>query len=90
MNLTTDDLLRAYRGMKTIREFEERVQKDPTLIYSAVGHVQDMREVVEMAAAGQIKSHIGRVGKLSELGAVFDELEAGKYVGRAVITDLGS
>jgi len=64
--------------------------KDPTLIYSAVGNVQDMREVVEMAAAGQLKSHIGRVGKLSELGAVFDELEAGKYVGRAVITDLGS
>jgi propanol-preferring alcohol dehydrogenase len=64
--------------------------KDPTLIYSAVGNVQDMREVVEMAAAGLVKSHIGRVGKLSELGAVFDELEAGKYVGRAVITDLGS
>ncbi len=64
--------------------------RDPTLIYSAVGNVQDMREVVEMAAAGQVKSHIGRVGKLSELGAVFDELEAGKYVGRAVITDLGS
>ncbi|MCP4907145.1 MAG: zinc-binding dehydrogenase [bacterium] len=62
--------------------------KDPTLIYSAVGNVQDMRELVDMAAAGQVKSHIGRVGKLSELGAVFDELEAGKYVGRAVITDL--
>ncbi|MBW2268720.1 MAG: zinc-dependent alcohol dehydrogenase [Deltaproteobacteria bacterium] len=64
--------------------------RDPTLIYSAVGNVQDMREVVDMAAAGQVKSHIGRVGALSELGAIFDELEAGKYVGRAVITDLGS
>jgi len=63
--------------------------KDPTLIYSAVGNVQEMRELVEMAAAGQVRSHIGRVGALSELGAVFDELEAGKYVGRAVITDLG-
>jgi len=62
--------------------------KDPTLIYSAVGNVQDMRELVEMAAAGQVKSHIGRVGALSELGAVFDELEAGQYVGRAVINDL--
>jgi len=64
--------------------------KDPTLIYSAVGNVQDMRELVEMAAAGQVKSHIGRVGALSELGTIFDELEAGKYVGRAVVTDLGS
>lgn len=62
--------------------------KDPTLIYSAVGNVQDMRELVEMAAAGQVRSHIGRVGALSELGAIFDELEAGQYVGRAVVTDL--
>ncbi len=63
--------------------------KDPTLIYSAVGNVQDMRELVEMAAAGKVKSHIGRTGPLTELPDVFDELEAGKYVGRAVITDLG-
>ena len=62
--------------------------KDPTLIYSAVGNVQDMRELVELAGAGKVKSHIGRTGPLSELPAVFDELEAGKYVGRAVITDL--
>jgi propanol-preferring alcohol dehydrogenase len=67
----------------------EFFMKDPTLIYSAVGNVQDMRELVDMAAAGQVKSHIGRVGALSELGAIFDELEAGSYVGRAVITDLG-
>ncbi len=64
--------------------------KDPTLIYSAVGNVQDMRELVDMAAAGQVKSHIGRRGSLSDLAAVFDDLESGKYVGRAVITDLGS
>ena len=63
--------------------------KDPTLIYSAVGNVQDMRELVEMAAAGRVKSHVGRVGALSELPAIFDELEAGQYVGRAVVTDLG-
>jgi propanol-preferring alcohol dehydrogenase len=63
--------------------------RDPTLIYSAVGTVQDMRELVEMAAAGKVKSHIGRTGPLSELPSIFDELEAGQYVGRAVITDLG-
>ena len=48
-----------------------------------------MRELVDMAAAGQVKSHIGRTGPLSELPDIFDELEAGKYVGRAVVTPLG-
>lgn len=62
--------------------------KDPTLVYSAVGNVQDMRELVDLAAAGRVKSHIGRQGALSDLPAIFDELESGKYVGRAVITDL--
>lgn len=62
--------------------------QDPTLIYSAVGTVQDMRELVDMAAAGVVKSHVGRTGPLSELDAIFDELKAGKYVGRAVIDDL--
>jgi len=61
---------------------------DPTIIYSAVGTVQEMRELVDLAAAGRVKTHVSRVGTLSEVGAIFDELEAGKYLGRAVITDL--
>ena len=39
----------------------------PTIIYSAVGTVQDMRELVDLAAAGRVKSHVSRVGALSEL-----------------------
>jgi len=62
--------------------------KDPTLIYSAVGNVQDMRELVDLAAAGRVKSHVSRTGSLSELPTIFDELEAGAYLGRAVITDM--
>ena len=62
---------------------------DPTIVYSAVGTVQDMRELVDLAAAGKLTSHIARTGALSELPAIFDELEAGAYTGRAVITDLG-
>jgi alcohol dehydrogenase, propanol-preferring len=62
--------------------------KDPTLIYSAVGTVQDMRELVDLAAAGKVRSHIGRTGGLSDLGTIFDELQAGAYLGRAVVTDL--
>jgi propanol-preferring alcohol dehydrogenase len=66
----------------------EFFHKGITMIYSAVGTVQDMRELVDLAAAGKIKSHIGRTGPLSELPQIFEELEAGAYVGRAVITDL--
>ena len=61
---------------------------DPTLIFSAVGTVQDMRELVELAASGKVTSHVSRVGALSELGTIFDELQASSYLGRAVITDL--
>lgn len=64
--------------------------KDPTLIYSAVGTVQDMRELVDLVAAGRVKTHVSRVGPLSDLPAIFDELEASKYLGRAVITDLAN
>lgn len=68
----------------------EFFRKGPTLVYSAVGTVQDMRELVEMAADGRVKSHIGRTAVLSEIGDVFNDLEAGRYVGRAVITDFGT
>jgi propanol-preferring alcohol dehydrogenase len=66
----------------------EFFRRDPTLIYSAVGTVQDMRELVDMAAEGRVRSHIGRTASLGELDHVFEELETGRYVGRAVITDL--
>ena len=61
---------------------------DPTIIYSAVGTVQEMRELVDLAAAGRVKTHVSRVGVLSDVPQIFDELAAGKYLGRAVITDL--
>lgn len=64
--------------------------KEPTVIFSAVGTVQDMRELIDLAAAGKVKTHVERVGPLSDLPAIFDDLEAGKFVGRAVITDLAN
>ena len=64
--------------------------KDATLVYSAVGTVQDMRELVDLAAAGKVKSHVSRRARLSELPAVFDDLEASRYLGRAVLTDLSA
>jgi propanol-preferring alcohol dehydrogenase len=64
--------------------------KEPTVVYSAVGTVQDMRELVALAAAGRVKTHVSRRGKLTELPAIFDDLQASRYLGRAVITDLTS
>jgi len=61
---------------------------DPTIICSAVGTVQEMRDLIDLAAAGKVKTHVSRVGDLSDVPAIFDELEAGKYLGRAVITNL--
>jgi len=66
----------------------EFFMKDPTIIYSAVGTVQDMRELIDLAAAGHVKSHVSRLGALSDLDTIFDELQAGQYLGRAVINDL--
>ena len=63
---------------------------DPRIVFSAVGTVQDMRELVDLAAAGKVKTHVDRTGGLSELGTIFDELEGGKFLGRAVITDLSA
>lgn len=63
--------------------------KDPTIVYSAVGTVQDMRELVALAAAGRVRTHVSREGSLSDVGAILADLQAGAYLGRAVITDLG-
>ncbi len=63
--------------------------RDATIIYSAVGTVQDMRELVDLASAGKVKSHVSRTGSLSDLDDIFAELQSGTYPGRAVITDLG-
>lgn len=64
--------------------------KDALIMSSAVGTVQDMRELVALAADGLVKTHVSRTGKLSELGQILDELEVAKYSGRAVITDLSA
>jgi len=64
--------------------------KDPLIMFSAVGTVQDMRELVQLAADGHVHTHVSRTGALSELPTILDELEAGAFTGRAVITDLST
>jgi len=50
-----------------------------------VGNIQEMRELVQLAADGKVKTHVGRIGKFSEINEVLDELEQGKIIGRAIL-----
>ena len=43
---------------------------------------------MQLAADGHVRTHVSRTGALSDLPTILDELEAGAYTGRAVITDL--
>jgi len=62
--------------------------KDPTVMFSGVGTVQDMRELVDLASRGVVHTHVSRTGRLTDLPAILDELERSAFLGRAVITDL--
>jgi len=66
----------------------EMFLKEPIITASAVGTVEDMRELVQLAADGKVKTHVSRVADLSEINKIFEELEQGKYPGRAIITDM--
>ena len=63
----------------------ELLGRDPLIMASAVGTVEEMREVIQLAADGKIKTHIARVAGLPEISQVLEELEQGKYSGRAII-----
>lgn len=61
------------------------ILKGQKIVGSLVGTIEEMRELVKLAADGKVKTHIGRVANLSEINQVFEELEKGKFVGRAII-----
>jgi len=66
----------------------ELLRKDPLIMSSAVGTVEDMRELVQLAAEGKVKTHVSREAKLSEINTILEELEKGAYPGRAIINNL--
>jgi len=66
----------------------ELLARDPLIMSSAVGTVEEMRELIQLAADGKVKTHVGRTGSLSEISQILDELEQGKYFGRAIIDDM--
>ena len=65
--------------------------KDPTLIYSAVGTVQDMRELVDLAASGHVRRATSRVSARCRSSATSStSSRRASTSGRAVLTDLSS
>lgn len=60
--------------------------RDPLIMSSAVGTVEEMRELVALAVAGKVTTHVGRTGTLDDLATVLGELEVSAYPGRAVLT----
>lgn len=66
----------------------EMITKDILIMASIAGTVQEMRELVSLAAAGKVKTHVSKTARLSQLNEVLADLEAGRYFGRAIIDDL--
>jgi propanol-preferring alcohol dehydrogenase len=61
------------------------ILKGQHIVGSLVGTVEEMRELVQLAAEGKVKTHIGRIAKLSEINEVLEELEKAIFVGRAIL-----
>ena len=55
---------------------------------SLTGTVEDMRELVQLAVEGKVKTHVGRTANLSEINEVFEEIRKGKFAGRAIINNI--
>ncbi|MEE9913603.1 MAG: alcohol dehydrogenase catalytic domain-containing protein [Deltaproteobacteria bacterium] len=66
----------------------ELLMRSPVIMPSAVGTVDDMRDLVQLAADGKVKTHVSRCLCLSQLNEVLDDLYQGKLTGRAVINDM--
>ncbi|SYV90817.1 Alcohol dehydrogenase 1 [Metamycoplasma alkalescens] len=52
---------------------------------SIVGTRKDLQEALDYAARGLVKSEVTKVVKLDEVAEIFDKLEKGEFLGRAVI-----
>ncbi|MFX1258401.1 MAG: alcohol dehydrogenase catalytic domain-containing protein, partial [Promethearchaeota archaeon] len=63
----------------------ELIGKGILIASSAVGTVEEMRELVQLAVDGKVKTHVGRVATFSEIIQVIGELEEGKFTGRAIV-----
>nr|WP_318024539.1 alcohol dehydrogenase AdhP [Mycoplasmopsis columbinasalis] len=55
------------------------------LVGSIVGTRLDLAEALEYAAEGKVKSEVTRVVRIDEIPEIFDKLQKGEFLGRAVI-----
>ena len=77
--------LPAFSEGKMTVSLQSLILKGLQIVSSLVGNVEEMRELVQLASEGKVKTHIGRVANLSEINQVIEELAQGKFVGRAII-----
>jgi alcohol dehydrogenase, propanol-preferring len=66
------------------------LRKDALIMPSAAGTVEEMRELVQLAARGCVKTHVSRQASLSEVGAILADLDQGRYTGRAILNNLAA
>ena len=64
------------------------ILKGLRIVGSIVGSVEEMRELVQLAAEGKVKTHIGKTVNLSEINQALEDLENGTYTGRAIIDNM--
>ncbi|WP_412031864.1 zinc-dependent alcohol dehydrogenase [Metamycoplasma buccale] len=55
------------------------------LVGSIVGTRLDLKEAIQYANEGKVKSEITRVIKLEDIPEIFDKLQKGEFLGRAVV-----
>jgi len=65
--------------------FPAIMMREIRIMSSATGTREDMREVLELAAAGRIKCQV-ETRPLEQVNEVFDEMRRGKITGRVVLT----
>lgn len=59
--------------------------RDLLIMSSGAGTVEEMRELVQLAADGKVKSHVANVAPLEQAAEILEQLEQGKYTGRAIL-----
>lgn len=65
--------------------FPAIMMREMSIVSSATGTREDMREVLELAAAGRLRCEVETRG-LEQINEIFDEMRKGKITGRIVVT----
>jgi len=65
--------------------FPAIMMREMSIMSSATGTREDMREVLELAAAGKLRCQV-ETRSLEQINEIFDEMRKGKITGRIVVT----